>query len=949
MILFMIALVISAILSITFIIMHKKIAKNKLKYIRENYAFKSISLLIGLSATTITALTTNYTFWDVFVLFFKLDKPDIVIDLTAKILTAIIFITTCIAVLVIIRKTYSSWSGAISKRQYKINKYDFADSNLIKDFSVYFISLFKRNVELTKCVDSSFIAEINSNDITEEIPWHIEFSEIYSIISNQVKINKNTDWHANNHCYISDYSSKKHKIAIFCSLKKPTDTQVQDFIKYIYKLYNNYFYIIIAVKENDLQEKDYTCRCDENELRFVFKNNCLDSLVDFSEYFNAIDILYNKPLIQSSSMRIKDVYVEPNCRVNDSEKEIELSSHVMNWLSEHSTRQITLLGDFGQGKTVYSVKLTHDLIKNNYYRVPILISLRDKSPRNSNSIEILSYFAAQYEISPKALDLLNRNGRLLIIFDGFDEMDLIGNDDIRKTHFKSLWKLVSKQSKILITGRPNYFFDSKEMESALGISSGSKEIPYCEALYLLPFNEQQIFDSLRNVDASVRDGIQKIVSLKSSKSFIDLISRPSQLFLISQIWNEYRLSERYNNLTSAIILNEFLISCFDRQVAKTNSKDLYCLSSIEREYFMIGIAVKMHKTGISYIGKDFFYNTVSELIDIFPNDLSLKNPVFLNLRNGKTIREFASEDPNFEAIINDVRICGILVNDTANEGLTFSHKSFFELLIAKYFSGKVLKLHDSNMLISNTLAQSNIYKIKLQRNDFLIRKLLAELISERISLTSTKDDEQAKCLLIFNQCYKTVVSKFFKSNPEKAFREYIKLNNTDDLIVSTHDESKINKNEFKRLLIIMITIFFSLLIFIYSCIKITVSYRGMAKEYFSLNAEKIISPNFNSTAVFPFWLLYVLGAVIIILVIYNLIREVNKQTKIFKLDIVLLTWFYSCQENQASEQAMLSQFSKNTSRLFSKYIEKQGFIDVNEKIKTRTDLKKSPSTIHKVK
>lgn len=932
MILFIFALMIAALLSIVFFLLHKKIVKNKSKYIRENYAFKTISLLISLAATTITAITTNYTFWDVLVLFFNLSKPSSGTEMIAKILTSVIFVTVCIVVIIIIRKTYSTWSGAISKRQYKINKYKFDDSNLLKDFVVYLLSFFKRNVELTKRINLEYYNEINSNDITEEIPWHIEFAEIYSIISNQVKINKSVDWHAHNRCFISDYGTQQHKVAILCCLNIPTDVQLESFLNYIYKLNDNYLYIIAAIKENTHQEKNFTCRLNQNEIQFVFKNNCLESLVDFSEYFNAVEYLYKKPLMQNSNLSIEDVYVEPNCRIDENQNEYALSAHMMNWLSNSSPRQIALLGDFGQGKTVYSIKLTYDLIKNGSSRIPILISLRGKSPRNSNPVEIFSYFSAQYEISARALDILNKNGKLLIIFDGFDEMDMVGNDDIRKMHFKSIWTLVSKQSKILITGRPNYFFDSKEMQSALGIASGSKEIPYCEALYLLPFNKDQIFNSLRSVDPLIKEGIQKIISLQTSKSFIDLISRPSHLFLISQIWIERKLGDRYNNLSSATILNEFLMSCFERQISKANNKDFFYLSSIEREYFMIGIAAKMYKMGISYIGKDLFYNTVGELIDMFPDELSSKNPVLLNVRNGKTIHKFAEEDRNsYEAIVNDVRICGILVNDNANEGLTFAHKSFFELLIAKYFAGNILKLHDASMLVSNTLVQSGIYKLKLQKNDYLIRKLLAELISEKISVTLIKCDEHEKCLFIFNQFYKMVVNKYRRSSPQKTFREYLNLNRVDD----KRDESKVSKSEFKRLMILLGSFVICIIIFLYNVIRIIASYGVLAKEYFESNNDKIVIPDSNTSMFIPSWFLYITGAVVLLLLLYYLITQIAKKTRIFKLDIVLLTWFYSCLENKIPVQVIFSQFSKRTSRSFSKYIELQGVTDVTEKIEMR--------------
>lgn len=118
----------------------------------------------------------------------------------------------------------------------------------------------------------------------------------------------------------------------------------------------------------------------------------------------------------------------------------------------------------------------------------------------------------------------------MILFDGFDEMDLVGNDDIRKQHFKSLWSLVKTgKSKIIITGRPNYFMNQDEMSAALDIQSDTKELPYCQRIYLKLFDSQQISLALRSAPKSVQDGIKRIVEKKISTSFLDLIRRPGQL------------------------------------------------------------------------------------------------------------------------------------------------------------------------------------------------------------------------------------------------------------------------------------------------------------------------------------------------------------------------------------------------------------------------------------
>ena len=123
----------------------------------------------------------------------------------------------------------------------------------------------------------------------------------------------------------------------------------------------------------------------------------------------------------------------------------------------------------------------------------------------------------------------------MLIFDGFDKMDLVGNDDIRKQHFRNLWRLVLPKSKVLVTGRPNYFLSRDEMASALGFQPESTDVPYCEGLLLLPFRVEQIMQALRFTEDSVRNGIQHIMETQMSGSFLDLISRPSHLFLVRQM------------------------------------------------------------------------------------------------------------------------------------------------------------------------------------------------------------------------------------------------------------------------------------------------------------------------------------------------------------------------------------------------------------------------------
>ena len=921
---FIFALAIFGVIVAALLVLRYRTSKGKNKYVREYYACHCVVLLIGLAGDTIYALSSGYSIWDIFAILLGIDiQESIALSVLNKILILAVFVICCFTVW----QTYKNWSGPISRRQFQLETEDLRDSNILLDCFVSISSLFKRNYEL-KAYKPLVKTTSSHSEITNEAPWHLEFAEIYSLMSNQANIDKVKDWHALNHCYISSFSNGK-KIAILCSLNVPTPAEVNTFLNYIHQHYSTFYEIIIAIKEGNHTD---TFQPESTDITYIFKDEALNLLVDFSEYYRAIDVLYHRPLMQNTCATIDDVYVEPECSLENGGEPFKLFGYVTNWLKEDGTRQLALLGEFGQGKTLFSTYLTYHLIHESQdERIPILIPLRNKSPRNCNEIEILSYFASQYGINPEALRILNANGKLLLIFDGFDEMDLVGNDDIRKRHFRSLWNLAVPKSKILITGRPNYFLDRNEMASALGLQSVTKNLPYCEGLVLQPFRHEQIIQALRSSKESVRDGIKHIMDNQISDSFMDLISRPSHLFLISQIWEERQLEKRYQNLTSAIVINEFLQNCFERQTSKGEREPYFFLSPIEREYFMIGIAIRMYKIGATSITRDSFHNTVLELLDMFPEKLSAENSVFVNLRNGKTVRDFAKDDENnLLAIVNDVRTCGILVNDAANSGLCFAHKSFYDLLVAKFFLGKSLKLHNATMTISNTLSKANAYHPRL-KNDFVVRKLLAELVSAEINVRMERSGDRLKCLKVFEQCKKAFSYHGLRRSPQKMFLYCIREE-------TTYQESRVidhwtPRNESIRLICFGISILLVYLVFIIRCIDIRKQHQEKAILYFSNIAIPDETSEFTTgllNAVLTYLPLIFL-CVIVVVTLYILSSKLALSAQ-GKTDLILFTWYYACKENEIPDNVILKQFSKNYGSTFIAYVQGKKFHEIQSQL-----------------
>lgn len=891
--------------------------------VREYYAFKCVALLIALAGDVIAALVAPFSFWDLLAGILQVEtKEPLIVSIISKLLVAVVFVFSWMMV----EKNYAKWSGPVSRRQHRLNTQELEDSNIVKDFWLVVVHCFRRNPDLKIYRRFDEAEEYYKYAATEQLAWHIEFAKMYMLLSNQAHIDVENDWHQQEHCFISAYADK-HKVAIYCASNIPSADTVRAFLEYIHWMNSDYLHIVIAVKEGEQGDYQETC-CGKN-VEYMFKCNALDKLVDFTDYFKAIGRLYQQP-IMGSRTKIEDIFVEPRCKEEKSGEQFALGSYVNRWLKEPGNRQLALLGDFGQGKTLFSIHLAHEMIRNQRKRIPILIPLRNKSPRNSNQAEILSYFGAQYGISAEALMILNGNGRLLLIFDGFDEMDLVGNDDIRKLHFKSLWSLVTPQSKLLITGRPNYFLSPEEMKSALGLSPGTKELPYCEGLSLMLFDREQIMCALRNAGETVRRGIQYILDHKASESFLDLVSRPSHLFFASLIWEERELEKKYDNLSSAIIINEFLQYCFERQTAKGEQNPYFYLSPVEREYFMIGIAVKMYKLGATSISQETFKDTIVDLVDMFPGRLSAENSVFLNLRNGKSVKNFAQEDVNaMLAIINDVRTCGILVNDYVNNGLTFAHKSFFDLLVAKFYLGKTLQLHDANMLISKTLETVSAFRPRL-KGDYVVRKLLAELICEKISLRFDGTNEKMRCIKIFEQCRKTILRLHVSTTPQKLLQ--ICLKKEKDIQELEIGKRKRHK-EVRNLIVVLVMILFALVLYLVKVVRLAEQCGEEALRLY----EGISLPIEGSGALHPLLeLLAALGWPCAILLggafaVYFLGSVLDNASR-DRADMVLFTWYHACVEHHISEATIRRQFPRRYADAFFDYVHGKNVSEVQQKL-----------------
>jgi len=160
-------------------------------------------------------------------------------------------------------------------------------------------------------------------------------------------------------------------------------------------------------------------------------------------------------------------------------------------------------------------------------------------------------------------------GRVLLIFEGFDEMAHASLYEERLEHFRVLWQFAYDRTKILFTGRPNFFLDDGEMRSALGIAP--KEFggfqqrigndPYCEFVRLRPFTVDQIRASLeRWAEPDVVEQITKMASAGGQAA--EIVSRPSLLYIVALLWKSENFETSPSQITSAEVIGQFILAIF---------------------------------------------------------------------------------------------------------------------------------------------------------------------------------------------------------------------------------------------------------------------------------------------------------------------------------------------------------------------------------------------------
>jgi hypothetical protein len=744
----------------------------KKKYTRERFIFSHSLSFLGLISFYVKILVTSSFSVDILNLAIeKFTGSPVTLGEVDNFDKALALIPVLVYSL-FIRSIFNNWDGAkktISQRQAKEDKHNDPPS-LRKDWQVILISLFKEN-ELLQ-IYTKEEEQLKEFDIEEAVgvnlPWHQQVAELLKLYSSQYSIRKKKDWYVNKNTYISSYGKNKLLTGIFCPINPPNEQEIFNFIQFIETKKTNpaqdYKLLIVCKRGTFIGNKIIQSK----KISFVTEDSLLNELINFDTYYEGLRHNFEeKKITQGFPFSLKDTYTKLSASIGEKDKKgstpiPNIESYIFDWLNNTTSKKhLAILAEYGQGKSVLSERIAYLITSKQVVadRVPIIIPLRSLFLKGfSNIIDLLSFWGGTHGINPQALLKLHHAGKLLIIFEGFDETELVGDYEIRLDHFRKLWEFSIPKAKIIITGRPNFFLNDNELSTLLQTERADTGLPYCEEIYLDKFSLEKMKKALRHASQETQAEIIQILEKQSkNNNFFDLMSRPSLLFLASTVWKARNLSKYKDNINSAIVIEEFLHHSYARQDGKNIKTPL---AMEERAYFMKGIAIGMIKKNAytNQIDKKDFKELIGKLYTHFPDAIT-KQLVRKNVHH-KDLKTRFDPKYNEETISADIQSCGIIVKDlSVRNTFKFAHKSFLELLASQLFMKAVLTKKQSkqmqtddldlDFLIKNTIEKALKLSIpKLEKSPDTTR-FTAQLIAKNSKLdTALSNKEQVKELFL---------------------------------------------------------------------------------------------------------------------------------------------------------------------------------------------------------
>ncbi len=426
-----------------------------------------------------------------------------------------------------------------------------------------------------------------------------------------------------------------------------------------------------VIVSNDGFTHDARAHCESKRIECFVPLDLRRRIADFSKYLQGLRDKYHELEVAE-----KDLFIALSAKTESGQDIPDVIEFLDKWLDEPG-QILTLLGEYGSGKTTSSWYFAQQLAREHlesggHGRIPILIALRDFGPNFNLRGYLTDFLINQQDLnihSYSTFEKLNKEGRLLLIFDAFDEMAIRADIGLITRNFDDILSLAQNKAKIIITCRTSFFKDQNDLERLYMGTHLYDMLHKHEAyrvIFLKGFSSEQIQEYLFRFYGD--DWIRFYRALSAKEKLISLADRP---ILMNMIASTTSSAGYLLNINSAVLYEKYVDLWMKRD-------DWRCkLTPEQRMQISQALAFEVITKRRSTIQH-------KELITLIPGYLG-------NNYKSDMLDQFEYE----------VRTSTFLRNDL--QGFySFVHKSFAEFLAAKYVLDQIMKGNISTITESLT-------------------------------------------------------------------------------------------------------------------------------------------------------------------------------------------------------------------------------------------------------
>jgi NACHT domain len=166
------------------------------------------------------------------------------------------------------------------------------------------------------------------------------------------------------------------------------------------------------------------------------------------------------------------------------------AEQIMAWLDTDGPRFVLVLGDFGTGKTFLLRWLAERLVRNPQLGlVPVLVTMHELTKGRTLDQLLAQHMSEVDSYHRASFRYLLRQGKIALLFDGFDELAQRTDYNRVIDHFNTLREAAGGSAKVIVTSRHQYFATDSDVHTALG--GQAQALPGSRIMRLLLLDQGQ--------------------------------------------------------------------------------------------------------------------------------------------------------------------------------------------------------------------------------------------------------------------------------------------------------------------------------------------------------------------------------------------------------------------------------------------------------------------------